>query len=77
MKDLPIKFNNYEDCLMGVGQSFENIRYIYDREKILEKIKNQLKCSHKDALSFFEQNINKDFGGKGPIYFCRMDFLDV
>jgi hypothetical protein len=77
MKDLPIKFNNYEDCLMGVGQSFENIRYIYDREKILEKIKNQLKCSHKEALCFFEKNINKDFGRRGPIYFCRMDFLDV
>jgi hypothetical protein len=77
MEHLPIKFSNYEDCLMGVGQSFENVRYIYDREKILQKIKTQLKCSHKESLSFFENNINKDYGRKGPIFFCRIDFLEI
>jgi hypothetical protein len=77
MEDLPIKFNNYEDCLMGVGQSHNNVVYVYDREKILAKIKTQLKCSHKESLSFFEQNINKDYGRRGPIFFCRIDFLEV
>jgi len=77
MKDLPIKFNNYEDCLLGVGQNHNNVVYIYDKEKILTKIKNNLKCSHKEALGFFEQNINKDFGDRGPIFFCRVDFLEI
>lgn len=75
--NLPIRFTNYEDCLMGVGQSHNNTFYIYDKEKILTKIKNQLNCSHKDALSFFETEINKDFGKRGPIFFNRMDFLEI
>jgi hypothetical protein len=75
--DLPVKFNNYEDCLMGVGQAYDNTVYVYDREKIILKIKAQLKCDHKHALSFFEKNINKDFGKRGPIFFCKIDFLDV
>ena len=75
--DLPIKFNNYEDCLLGAGQSHDNVVYVYDREKMIIKIKNQLNCSYQDALAFFEQNINKDFGKKSPIFFCKIDFLEV
>lgn len=75
--DLPIKFNNYEDCFLGVGQSHNNTVYVYDREKILSKIKAQLKCSHDDALRFFEKNINRDFGKRSPIFLCRVDFLDI
>lgn len=77
MEHLPIKFNNYEDCLLGVGQSHDNVVYVYDRELILSKIKAQLKCSHKDALTFFQRNINKNYGEKSPIFFCRIDFLEV
>ena len=42
MNDLPIKFNNYEDCLMGVGQTHDDVIYVYDREKIIEKIMEKL-----------------------------------
>jgi hypothetical protein len=75
--ELPIKFNNYEDCLMGAGQTHDNTIYIYDREKILSKIKQQLNCDHKQALSFFETHINRDYGRRGPVFFCKIDFLEV
>lgn len=75
MNDLPIKFNNYEDCLMGVGQTHDDVIYVYDREKIIEKIMEKLVCSYKDALSFFEKNINKDYGKRSPIFFSRINDL--
>lgn len=77
MNDLAIRFVNYEDCLLGVGQSHDDVVYVYDKEKILTKIKNQLQCSHKEALVFFDQNINRDYGRRGPIFFCKIDFLEV
>ncbi|MDB4314531.1 hypothetical protein N9955_00730 [bacterium] len=73
MNDLPIRFPNYEDCLIGVCQSFNNVVYVYDKEKILDKIKAQTQCDHKDALNFFDANINKNFGKRGPAFFSRID----
>ena len=73
--DLPIRFPNYEDCLMGVGQTHDNTVYIYDKEKILLKIMNTSNCSYKDALNFFDVNINKSFGKRSPVYFFRIDDL--
>lgn len=67
--DLPIKFNNYEDCLMGVGQSHNNAVYVYDKDKILEKIKAQLNCPHHEAISFFDSHINKDFGSRSLFFY--------
>jgi hypothetical protein len=75
MTDLPIKFNNYEDCLMGVGQTYDDVVYVYDREKIIEKIMQELTCTYKDALSFFEKNVNKDFGKRSPVYFSKINDL--
>lgn len=71
--DLPIKFNNYKDCLLGVGQTHDDVIYVYDREKIIEKIMAQLMCQYKDALSFFELNINKNYGRRSPVFFSRID----
>ena len=58
---------------MGVGQNFETTVYVYDREKIIQTIMNKMPCDYKMALCFFEENINKDYGKRGPIFFCRID----
>lgn len=58
---------------MGVGQTYEDAVYVYDREKILDKIMTHLRCSYKDALSFFENNINRDYGKRSPVFFSRID----
>ena len=71
--DLPIRFPNYEDCLMGVGQMHDNTVYVYDKEKILSKIMASSSCSYKEALRFFDVNINKSFGKRSPVYFFRID----
>jgi hypothetical protein len=71
--NLPIRFNNYEDCLMGIAQSHNDAVYIYDKEKILTKIMKTSNCSYKEALGFFDNHINKDFGKRGPVYFSRID----
>ena len=76
--DLPIRFPNYEDCLMGVGQTHDNTVYVYDKEKILSKIMNSSSCSYKEALGFFDVHINKSFGKRSPVYFFRIDdFVDL
>ena len=76
-QQLPVKFNNYEDCLVGVAQSHNDVVYLYDKEKILDKIKDQLKCDHKTAIYFFDQNINKDYGKRSPMFLCKINFIDV
>ena len=56
----------------------DKVIFVYDREKILSKIMNLSKCDYKDALSFFENVVNRDFGAGSPIFFSRIDnLLDV
>ena len=76
--NMTMRFPNYEDCLMGVGQMHDKVVYVYDREQILTKIMNVSKCDYKAALSFFENVVNRDFGAGSPIFFSRIDnLLDV
>jgi len=76
--NMTMRFPNYEDCLIGVGQMHNKVVYVYDREQILTKIMNVSKCDYKAALSFFENVVNRDFGAGSPIFFSRIDnLLDV
>ena len=76
-ENLPIKFSNYEDCLLGVGQTHNDVIYVYDREKIIEKIMAQLNCQYKYALSFFEENINRNYGKRSPVFFAKINQIEV
>ena len=68
-----MKFTNYEDCLMGAGETHNDVVYVYDREKILEKIMSNMPCDYKRALSFFQTHINRDYGKRSPVFFSRID----
>ena len=71
--DLAMRFSNYEDCFMGVGETHNDTIYVYDKERILGKIMSVAGCSYKDALAFFSQNINRDYGPRSPVFFSRID----
>lgn len=73
--NLTMRFPNYECCLMGVGQMHDKVVYVYDREKILAKIMKVSGGDYKDALSFFENVVNRDFGAGSPVFFARIDDL--
>ena len=71
--NIPIRFSNYEDCLIGVAQSHNNTVYAYDKELILEKIMKSSSCSYKDALAFFQSTINVNFGINSPVFFFKIN----
>ena len=68
-----IKISNYEDCLIGAGQTFDSSFYIYSREKILKKIMDTSKCDMNEALAFFHNFININYGPRGPIFFSEIE----
>ena len=71
--DLAMRFPNYEDCLLGVGETHNNVVYVYDKDLMLDKIRQTALCSYKEALSFFSEHINRDYGPRGPVFFSRID----
>lgn len=62
---------------MGVGQTHDDVVYVYDREKMLDKIMEETHCSYDDALRFFDKWINKNYGRRSPVFFSKIDHIEV
>jgi hypothetical protein len=75
--EIATRFENYEDCLMGVGQAYNNSFFVYDKEKIINKIMDVGGFTYQQALEFFDCNININYGRRGPVYFSTMNQIDV
>lgn len=75
--NIAVRFSNYEDCLIGVAESFDDVVYAYDKEKILAKIMKTLGCDYKEALGFFEINLKKSFGSRSPVFVSSINVLEV
>jgi hypothetical protein len=50
-----VTVDGFNDCIIGLCDTFEGARLLYSENKIIEKLKN--KMSETDALGYFELEI--------------------
>jgi len=63
--------DGYNDCLIGVAEQFAGIVAVYDRDKIIEALQEEM--DEDEAEEWFSTNINGSFVGEmTPIYLAGL-----
>jgi len=66
--------DGYDDAIIGLGQSFNTYKVIYDRNKILATLEKEM--TEDDAIEFFEFNISGAYVGENtPIFTVDLSYL--
>ena len=66
--------DGYDDAIIGLGQSFNTYKVIYDRNKILAILENDM--TDEEAIEFFEYNIIGAYVGEStPIFTVDLSYL--
>ena len=73
-----IKLDGFEDCYLGIGESYgDHPALIYDHEKIIKQLE-QDGMSEEEAQEYFEYNILGSYlGEKMPIFLNRIPLDDL
>jgi len=66
--------DGYDDAIIGLGQSFNTYKVIYDRNKILAALEKEM--TTEEAVEFFEFNIIGAYVGEStPIFTIDLSHL--
>ena len=66
--------DGYDDAIIGLGQSFNTYKVIYDRNKILATLEKEM--TEEEAVEFFEFNIIGAYVGEStPIFTVDLSHL--
>jgi hypothetical protein len=66
--------DGYDDAIIGLGQSFNTYKVIYDRNKILATLEKEM--TEEEAVEFFEFNIIGAYVGEStPIFTVNLSHL--
>lgn len=70
--DITHKINGFDDCIVGLGSVSGRNILIYDQEKIIDKLQDDM--SYDDAIEYFSFNIDQAHLGDGTpvIMFIRV-----
>jgi len=61
----------YNDCLIGVAEKFGGVIAVYDRDKIIEALMEEM--NEDDAEEWFSVNMNGSYVGKQtPMYLAGL-----
>lgn len=70
-----IKLDGYDDCLVGICNSFHGYLLVYSEEKIIEKLEKEM--SLEKALEYYDYNfLGGNYGTHSPVYFYEMKYLE-
>ena len=63
-----ILLDGFDDCILGISEQFgEDVRVVYSKEKILDKLSEEMTVE--EAVEFYEFNIlGGYFGEQNPIF---------
>jgi hypothetical protein len=63
-----VLLEGFDDCILGISEQFgEDVRVIYSKEKILDKLSEEMTVE--EAIEFYEFNIlGGYFGEQNPIF---------
>lgn len=65
-----MKADGFDECIIGIGQRFNDSFIVYDAEKVIESLSNDM--GHEEAIDYFNYNILGAWVGRGTP--CFLDF---
>lgn len=69
-----IMLEGFDECIVGICETFEGAIFLYSENKIIEKLKT--KMPEKDAFAYFEENIlGKRFDIYSPVFLIDVEYL--
>lgn len=75
-KDLLLKADGFDHCIMGLGRQANQFSIVYDEDKVIETLMDRDGMSMDDAREYFEFNIAGAYVGGGTPTFVRYMTLD-
>ncbi len=67
--------DGFDDCIIGIGRSFDTYKVVYDTGKVLDKL-CESGMTEDEAREFYEFNIVGSYVGEGtPVFieFCGVE----
>ncbi len=72
----PLRLGGFDDCIVGVGSRCGQAMVIYDAEKILDKLSQEM--SREEALDHYYSKIEGDWQGEGtPVFMQLATYEDI
>lgn len=67
-----IVITGFDDCIIGMANSFDGVRLVYSESKIIEKLSKEM--SSKEAWEYYEYNIlGGYFSTYNPIFLMDLE----